>query len=97
MQIWEAAEILKNLKTRVHSDDLETTCRVTKENEAIDTALNYIFDTIALYEAWAKENGKHVCASCKRNADNLANGTRCPIQEHYSLPGDGFCHLWEGR
>ena len=44
-----------------------------------------------------QEASKHVCASCKNNADNLANGTRCPIQEHYGLPKDGFCHLWEGE
>lgn len=61
---------------------------------------NAMRDAIALLkeqEAWAKENRKHVCASCKNNADNLANGTRCPIQEHYGLPKDGFCHLWEGE
>lgn len=97
MQIWEAAEVLKTLKTRVGTDDMETTVRMETENEAIDTALKYIFDTIDLYEAWARENNKHVCAACKRNADNLANGTRCPIQEHYTLPKDGFCHLWEER
>ena len=97
MKIWEAAEVLKNLKRTVATDDMETTIRVTAENEAIDTALKYIFDTIDLYEEWAKENKIHVCAACKRNADNLANGTRCPIQEHYTLPKDGFCHLWEER
>ena len=37
------------------------------------------------------------CEDCARNADNLANGTRCPIQEHYGLPKDGFCHLWKKR
>ena len=24
-------------------------------------------------------------------------GTRCPIEEHYALPKDGYCHLWEKR
>ena len=97
MKIWEAAEVLKKLRTRVGTDDLNTTIRMTKENEAIDTALKYIFDTIDLYEAWAKENNIHVCAACKRNVENLANGTECPIQEHYTLPKDGYCHLWEER
>ena len=23
--------------------------------------------------------------------------TRCPIEEHYALPKDGYCHLWEKR
>ena len=41
------------------------------------------------------------CEYCARNADNGGvyddGRTRCPIQEHYYLPRDGFCHLWEKR
>ncbi len=41
------------------------------------------------------------CEYCARNADNGGvyddGRTRCPIQEHYCLPMDGFCHLWEKR
>lgn len=41
------------------------------------------------------------CEDCARNADNGGlyddGRTRCPIQEHYYLPRDGFCHLWEKR
>ena len=98
MKINEAAEILvRMMKDRVGTDDLDTTIRMQNEKEAVDTVLTYIFDTIALYETWARENKKHVCAACGRNADCLANGTACPIQEHYALPKDGFCHLWEER
>ena len=98
MEIWKACKIVEELKDRVWcgTDDMETTIRIGNEKEALETVLKYCLDTIDLYEAWAKENGKHVCASCKNNADNWANGTRCPIQEHYGLPKDGFCHLWEG-
>ena len=44
------------------------------------------------------------CCDCARNADNgglYPDGrTRCPIQEHYALLKDGYCHLaepWEGE
>ena len=41
------------------------------------------------------------CKDCKRNADNggvYDDGmTRCPIQEHYALLQDGYCHLAERR
>lgn len=39
------------------------------------------------------------CASCARASDNgglYPDGTtKCPIEEHYALPKDGYCHLWE--
>ena len=41
------------------------------------------------------------CETCKRNADNGGfyddGRTRCPIQEHYTLLKDGYCHLYEPR
>ena len=35
----DAIKILEHMKTRVCTDDLETTCRVSRENEAIDFAI----------------------------------------------------------
>lgn len=40
------------------------------------------------------------CRTCVRNADNGGyyepeHRTRCPIQEHYALLLDGYCHLYE--
>ena len=40
------------------------------------------------------------CRTCARNADNGGyyepeHRTRCPIQEHYALLQDGYCHLYE--
>lgn len=39
------------------------------------------------------------CRTCKRNADNGGvyddGRTKCPIQEHYALLLDGYCHLYE--
>ena len=44
---------------------------------------------------------EHTCVNCGRTANNggwYADGrTRCPIEEHYVLPKDGYCHLWEKR
>ena len=41
------------------------------------------------------------CVNCGRTANNggwYEDGrTRCPIEEHYALPKDGYCHLWEKR
>ena len=36
------------------------------------------------------------CARCSDNGGFYDDGrTRCPIEEHYALPKDGSCHLWE--
>ena len=44
---------------------------------------------------------QHTCVNCGRTVNNggwyADGGTRCPIEEHYALPKDGFCHLWEKR
>ena len=44
---------------------------------------------------------ERTCVNCGRTMNNggwYADGrTRCPIEEHYALPKDGFCHLWEKR
>lgn len=44
---------------------------------------------------------ERTCVNCGRTANNggwYADGrTRCPIEEHYALPKDGFCYLWEKR
>lgn len=38
------------------------------------------------------------CSTCAMNADNGGvhedGRTKCPIQEHYALLKDGFCHLY---
>ena len=44
---------------------------------------------------------ERTCVNCGKTINNggwYADGrTRCPIEEHYALPKDGFCHLWEKR
>lgn len=38
---------------------------------------------------------KAKCPTRKRCSDHQTSGTRCPIEEHYALPKDGYCHLYE--
>ena len=44
---------------------------------------------------------ERTCVNCGRTANNggwyADGGTRCPIEEHYALPKDGYCYLWEKR
>ena len=69
---------------------------VTEIGEAFDMAIEALEQPTA--QQWIP------CSNCARNADNgglYSDGrTRCPIQEHYALPKDGYCHLaepWEGE
>ena len=49
----------------------------------------------------ASAQPERTCVNCGRTVNNggwYADGrTRCPIEEHYALPKDGYCHLWEKR
>lgn len=73
-------------------------------DEAIKTySLGYYdYDEYAIpFDALGSAPGIEIihCRECKRNADNGGlyddGRTKCPIQEHYALPQDGFCHLGE--
>ena len=56
-------------------------------------------------EMWLKQlpssQPERTCVNCGRTVNNggwdADGGTRCPIEEHYALPKDGYCHLWEKR
>ena len=54
-----------------------------------------------IVEALPSAQPERTCVNCGRTANNggwYADGrTRCPIEEHYALPKDGYCHLWEKR
>lgn len=56
---------------------------------------------IDLLERLPSAQPECTCVNCGRTANNggwYADGrTRCPIEEHYALPKDGYCHLWEKR
>ena len=53
------------------------------------------------FMSFASAQPERTCVNCGRTVNNggwYADGrTRCPIEEHYALPKDGFCHLWEKR
>lgn len=44
---------------------------------------------------WLKVKGK--CPTCARCSDNREHTTTCPIEEHYALPLDGYCYLYEEK
>lgn len=95
----EVITILNGFKTLVHTDDLESTIRAAREHEAIDFAvemLGMLENREQHFAEWAKRNNAHVCATCGRASANRAHTTACPIEEHYAVPLDGHCHLWEG-
>ena len=60
----------------------------------------YDIDRLAI-ETVPSAQPERTCVNCGRTANNggwYADGrTRCPIEEHYALPKDGYCHLWEKR
>lgn len=70
-----------------------------------EQAYVYIDDLMAVFtdeeELPPAHEPEHTCVNCGRTANNggwYADGrTRCPIEEHYALPKDGYCHLWEKR
>ena len=77
--------------------------------DAIDEIESEIADGYGYqYEKWRKyfcglpsAQPERTCVNCGRTANNggwyADGGTRCPIEEHYALPKDGYCHLWEKR
>ena len=55
---------------------------------------------MVLHDVPSADRPKGECRTCARNADNGGyyepeHRTRCPIQEHYALLQDGYCHLYE--
>lgn len=58
-------------------------------------------DDVRAIEQLPSAQPERRCVNCGRTANNggwYEDGrTRCPIEEHYALPKDGYCHLWEKR
>ena len=56
---------------------------------------------IKRFEQLPSAQPERTCVNCGRTVNNggwyADGGTRCPIEEHYALPKDGYCHLWEKR
>lgn len=84
-------------------DALEEPCKVSDtwtDEYAIGERMQWEKDVKAL-NSLPSAQPKRTCLNCGRTANNggwYADGrTRCPIEEHYALPKDGYCHLWEKR
>ena len=93
-----ALEILERLDT-----DSDTISR----QAAIETVME-CYDNDELFEVYEEKlrelppaQPERRCVNCGRTVNNggwYEDGrTRCPIEEHYALPKDGYCHLWEKR
>lgn len=76
-----------------------------EQYKIIDTERVYTNGTemvpIFRMKQWFENRPERRCINCGRTVNNggwYADGrTRCPIEEHYALPKDGYCHLWEKR
>jgi hypothetical protein len=86
-------------------------CDCVSRQAAID-AINKAFERVFAWDGTSPLGDKvlenvpsarpeRTCVNCGRTVNNggwYADGrTRCPIEEHYALPKDGYCHLWEKR
>ena len=80
---------------------LDETDIVGAERAKYEWGLRLIESYISDIEELPSAQTERTCVNCGRTANNggwYADGrTRCPIEEHYALPKDGYCHLWEKR
>ena len=80
---------------------LNETDVVGTEREKFSFGLGLIESSIKDIEELPSAQPERTCVNCGRTANNggwyADGGTRCPIEEHYALPKDGYCHLWEKR
>lgn len=75
---------------------------VTDELDRIDHVPQWVFDRLEeRLKQLPPAQPERRCVNCGRTVNNggwYEDGrTRCPIEEHYALPKDGYCHLWEKR
>ena len=93
---------MDDLISRQAAIDALRTCYDT-ETITMDNGDEYINygDAVGEIEQLPSAQPERTCVNCGRTANNggwyADGGTRCPIEEHYALPKDGFCHLWEKR
>ena len=66
-----------------------------------DEGSTALHETVRAIKALPSAQPERTCVNCGRTINNggwyADGGTRCPIEEHYALPKDGYCHLWEKR
>lgn len=95
MTIDDAKTVLAKMRQRVITDDFDSTVRKDNEDEAIDTILELCENMERYFTTWASAQKLNFCCTCGNRSDYQERGTMCPIEEHYRLPEDGYCHLWK--
>jgi hypothetical protein len=99
-----ALEILERLDTDSDTISRQAAIDAVEKESQVDGAYGYM-DTKSIADLLnalpSAQPEQHTCVNCGRTVNNggwYADGrTRCPIEEHYALPKDGYCHLWEER
>ena len=107
---WAISEI-PSAEPETHDKRTEThACDLISRQEAIDATwfepsytdpLNVLTEVRDKIKVLPSVQPERTCVNCGRTVNNggwyADGGTRCPIEEHYALPKDGYCHLWEKR
>ena len=108
---WAISEIPSAQPEKRTEERTEThACDLISRQEAIDATwfepsytdpLNVLTEVRDKIKVLPSVQPERTCVNCGRTVNNggwyADGGTRCPIEEHYALPKDGYCHLWEKR
>lgn len=113
LKVWKYLHQLPSAQPKKRTEEHTEThaCDLIDRQTAIDAHYEYcnkhpdagfpVWSLKILEDLPSAQPKKRTCVNCGRTANNggwYADGrTRCPIEEHYALPKDGYCHLWEKR
>ena len=82
-------------------DSISRQAAIDAPFKKFDMATGVTWIPLEYIEKLPSAQPERTCVNCGRTVNNggwYADGrTRCPIEEHYALPKDGYCHLWEKR
>ena len=96
-----AIEAIKEDKIDLTNPNIVAVFKATGDFEKVQTQIMTCDRHIKILKDLPSARPERTCVNCGRTVNNggwYADGrTRCPIEEHYALPKDGFCHLWEKR
>ena len=82
-------------------EDIPKGVGVEELTQLCNMALEHNANILKAIDQLPSAQAERTCVNCGKTINNggwYADGrTRCPIEEHYALPKDGYCHLWEKR
>ena len=82
-------------------EDIPKGVGVKELTQLCNMALEHNANILKAIDQLPSAQPERTCVNCGKTINNggwYADGrTRCPIEEHYALPKDGYCHLWEKR